>query len=88
MVRESIDLQNFIIWWTDFVDLEYCFQYKPGLVRIQFLVDEDGCKRSWGNIGVMRVFIYVEQKCSGPLLSEVWKMVRSQGKVREFCNEN
>ena len=35
---------------------------KPGLGRIHFLVDEDGCKGSWGNIGVMYVFIYVVKK--------------------------
>ena len=32
----------------------------------------------------MRVFIYVAQKATGPLLLEVWKMVKSQGKSGNF----
>ena len=40
-------------------------------------MDEDGCKGSWDavrNIGAMHVFLYVAQKCAGPLWSEVWKI--------------
>ena len=66
---KRLDSQNFIIWSINFIGLENCFQYKPGLGRIQFMVDEDRCKGSWGNLGVVRVFIYVAQKhkCAGPL---------------------
>ena len=57
------------MWSIYFIGLENCFQYKPGLDRIQFMVGEDRCKGSWGNMGVVRVFIYVAQKhkCAGPL---------------------
>ena len=41
---------------------KFYYMVKPGLGRIHFLVDEDGCKGSWGNIGVMYVFIYVVKK--------------------------
>ena len=52
-------------------------------------MDKNECKGSWEAVrSIIRdlicvcVFIYIAQKM------QVWKMVKSQGKVREFCNEN